>query len=285
MSFLSTAQNSSVSCLFTPCPMLICLLNPSVPPLHSLNSTPYIFGVLTHCSASNTKHQAYNEENRDNNTEEKMETKQTSKVKSCRTLPWDVISSKNLYMSRKQLDSWKESTPNAMKKQVITSQQIHCKSMRRMGGEVGKNHCELPGHCQGEVNELDEPLAWFNASVRTLLFFFLIIHLDYLPVCFNLSTVSIGNCTKKTNGYIHHRISRTEVGAAVPGPINTEAWDFLKGLSERAPQGVSSRGCECVSGCRRHQAAEHCRAKHSPSRSTAWALEAPCIIQLHQPPC
>lgn len=101
-----------------------------------------------------------------------METKQASKAKRCRTLPRDVISSKNLYMSRKQLDSWKESTSNAMKEQVTTSQQFHCKSMRRMGGEVGKNHCELPGRCQGEVNELDEPLAWFNASVRTCVFFF-----------------------------------------------------------------------------------------------------------------
>lgn len=59
-------------------------------------------------------------------------------------------------------------------------------------------------------------------------------------------------------------------------------------LSQRSFRKSSSR-CVlvwmCVAGCRRHQAAQHCGAKCSTSCSTARALKAPCIIQLHQPPC
>lgn len=53
-----------------------------------------------------------------------MEIKQASKAKICATLPKDVIDSEILYMSRKQLDSWKKNTSSAVEQKNFASQQV-----------------------------------------------------------------------------------------------------------------------------------------------------------------
>lgn len=102
---------------------------------------------------------------------------------------------------------------------LLWAAQLHTSKDRRW---MGKNSCQLPccypskepcfGQGQAEADEPEGPLAWFNASALT--YFYYPCWIGGL-VCFDLSSVSIINCTQRTNDCVHHHISGTEVREGV----------------------------------------------------------------------